>query len=107
MRSGPKVRRERFDRLGEALDAMERHGRELEGQAHPTAVGGRLMRRIEPVQRVTARIELSGPRRLRAGVDVRGDGSSESYTGRIRRRLVERRPGETPYDALRRELKGR
>jgi hypothetical protein len=53
---------------------------------------------------VAVRGELAGPGGLRAGVDVRGDGSAEAYTGRWRRRLVERRTGETAYDALRRVL---
>ena len=105
VRRGGRVERERFAELGPALAAVERRGRELEGQAGEHGVGGRLLRRIEPVQQVVARLELSGPGRLRAGVDVRGDGSSEGYTGRLRRELIEQRRGESAYDALRRELK--
>jgi hypothetical protein len=103
-RRGSKVERRGFEALAEALDAIESEGRELEQGAHAEEVGGGLMRRIQPVQQVVARLELTGPRRLRAGVDVRGDGSSESYTGRVRRRLIEQGVGESAYDALRREL---
>ena len=107
VRQGPKVDRERFKDLEEALREMERRGREIERAPAAPSVGGRLLRRIEPAQQVAARVELAGPGRLRAGVDVRGDGSSEGFTGRIRRRVVEQRDGETPYDALRRVLEGR
>ena len=105
IRQGPKVTRERYTELEEAMGALEEHGRELERGADARPVGGSLIRRIEPVQQVVARLELRGPGRLRAGVDVRGDGSSEAYTGRVRRRLVEQRPGEDAYGALRRELR--
>jgi hypothetical protein len=103
-RRGPKVQRLRFADLEGALEAIEEHGREAERGAPVGPAGGGLIRRIEPVQQVVARLELRGPQRLRAGVDVRGDGSSESYTGRVRRKLIEQRAGESAYDALRREL---
>ena len=106
VRSGPKVERARYPDLREALDAIEARGRELEHSASARPFGGQLLRRFEPVQQVSARIELAGPRRLRAGVDVRGDGSSEAFTGRVRRKLVEQRAGESAYDALRRATAG-
>jgi hypothetical protein len=104
VRSGPKVRHERFETLDDALEALEREGRELEGGADAPAVGGALMRRIEPVQQVVGRLELAGPGRLHVGVDVRGDGSSEAFTGRLRRRLLEQGPRESAYEVLRRTL---
>jgi hypothetical protein len=107
LRSGGKVRRERFETLADALDAIEREGRELQRQADARPVGGRMMRRMEPVQQVVARLELAGPGRIRAGVDVRGDGSSEAFTGRLRRQLLEQRRRESAYDALRRALADR
>jgi hypothetical protein len=107
IRQGPRVDRERYSDLDSALGAIEERGRELERTAGRGTVGGILIRKIEPVQQVVARLELSGPGRLRAGLDVRGDGSSEAFTGRLRRRLVEQRGRETAYDALRRALDGR
>jgi hypothetical protein len=105
VRAGSRVERERHDELGDALAALEARGRELERGANvkPRSPLGRT---YEPVQQVVARLELSGPRRVRAGIDVRGDGSSESWTGRLRRELVPQRGGESPYDALRRTLGG-
>jgi hypothetical protein len=103
-RVGPKVERRRYAGLDDALLAIEAEGRRLEGKADARPVGGGLMRRIDPVQRVVGRVELAGPRRLRAGVDVRGDGSSEGFTGRVRRSLIEQRPGESVYAALRRTV---
>jgi hypothetical protein len=104
VRSGRKVRKQRHPGREEALAAIERIGSELADGVAERPVGGTLMRRLEPVHQVVGRIELAGPGRLRAGLDVRGDGSSEAYTGRLRRRLVEQRRGESAYDALRRAV---
>lgn len=102
-RVGGRVRHERFADLDAALVALERSGHALQGKADAQAVGGSLMRRFEPQDQVTARLELRGPG-LRAGVDVRGDGKAVPFTGRLRRRLVERADGESAYDALRRTI---
>ncbi len=100
-----KVERVRAGDLDEALAALERRARELAEEARIPSTGGALLRRFEPVQQVFGRLELSGPGRLRAGVDVRGDGSVEAFTGRIRRTLVRQESDESAYDALRRVLR--
>jgi hypothetical protein len=104
VRTGAKVRKAQHRELGEALEQLEQEGRELELSADGRPAGGSVIRRLEPVQIVVARLELSGPGRLRVGVDVRGDGSSEAFTGRLRRRVLEQRDGESAYGALRRAL---
>ena len=106
VRAGSRVEKKQYEELGAALDVLERRGQELAEVADARPFGGGMVRRIDPVEQVTARLELSGPGRLRAGVDVRGDGSAEAWTGRLRRALVEQRRGESAYDALRRELGG-
>ena len=92
----------RFDELAAALDALEEEGRAF-AQTERRQGTRAFLREYEPVQIVALRAELSGGG-VRAGVDVRGDGSAEAFTGRLRRRLVEQRDGESPYDALRRAL---
>jgi hypothetical protein len=104
VRAGALVRKHQHRGLEDALRELEALGREFEQAANERPEGGTLIRRLEPVQIVVARLELSGPGRLRAGVDVRGDGSSEAFTGRVRREVVEQRAGESAYEALRRVL---
>jgi hypothetical protein len=93
--------------LAEALDLLER-----ELRAAATAVRARqrdekgLGKTYTPQMQVALRGELRGPGRLRAGIDVRGDGGAEAYTGVLRRALIEQRPREDAYAALRRTLGG-
>jgi hypothetical protein len=102
VRAGPKVRRERFDAPGPALDALEERLAAIE----PVGAAKALTREYSPAEQVAGRGELRGPGRLlpsvRAGADVRGDGSLEAWTGWIRRSPLEQDPGETPLEALRR-----
>lgn len=102
--------RDRFDELEAALRAIEERALELTKQPPPGPVDAKL-RRFEPVQQVSARLELAGPERLlasvRAGIDVRGDGSTEAFLGRVRRQLIEPRRGEDIYGALAREVRAK
>ena len=110
VRAGPKVARTRFDTLDEALKAVRSRGQELAESAPGRTVDAKI-RRFEPVQQVVARLELAGPQRLspsvQAGLDVRGDGSTEPFLGRVRRRVIEPRRGEDPYAALGRVVRDR
>ena len=94
--------RERFASLPEALAALEARLDELTPTSG-AAASARSAREIAPVEQVALRGEVAGPG-AHGGVDVRGDGSAEAFTGRWRRVLVEREAGETAYDALRRAL---
>jgi len=94
--------RERFASLPEALAALDARLDDLATGARRGRERG-LVRDVEPVAQVALRAEVAGPG-ARGGIDVRGDGSAEAFTGRWRRVLVEREAGETAYDALRRAL---
>jgi hypothetical protein len=102
LRHGPKVEKLEAGTLEAALALLERRARAVADGPSRAAVDLRV-RRFEPVQQVAARAELRGGG-VRAGVDVRGDGSAEAWTGRIRRQLIEPLDGEDAYAALRRVL---
>ncbi|MGH2930023.1 MAG: hypothetical protein ACRDL8_17605 [Solirubrobacteraceae bacterium] len=110
VRAGPRVRRASFDDLQCALDELEARGRELQSSASGDAVDVKF-KRFEAQQRVIARLELAGPQRfvpsVRAGIDVRGDGSIEAYHGRTRRAIIPERGNEDAYAVLRRSLSQR
>jgi hypothetical protein len=105
VRRRAKVTRERRDTLEAALGRLAERGGRLQDEAEANPLDVRL-RRFEPAQQVYARVELAGPGRVRAGVDIRGDGSAEAYTGRLRRTVIELHAGELAYDSLRRTLVG-
>jgi hypothetical protein len=107
VRIGPRVERTKFDDREQALDALQARARELTRTARTKGVDLKY-KRYEPSEQVSARIELSGPERLlpsvQAGIDVRGDGSTQAFVGRVRREVVEPRKGESAAQALRRIL---
>jgi hypothetical protein len=102
VRDGPRVEKLRAAGLEEALELVEREGRVLSAGPGRRAVELR-SRTFAPQQQVAGRVELAGPG-VRAGVDMRGDGAAEAWTGRVRRRVIEQEGRESPYDALRRVL---
>ncbi len=104
MRHKGLVERHKADSLEAALSVVEERATHLSGEANERPVDLKVFKSFDPVQQVFGRVELRGPKRLRAGVDVRGDGSLESFTGSVRRQLVEQRDGESAFDALRRTL---
>jgi hypothetical protein len=107
VRIGPKVKRSTFTAVAEALDELEARAREVSRTAPDTVLDAKF-KRFEPVEQVVARLELAGPERfvpsVRAGVDVRGDGSMEAYRGRVRREVIAERGSDNPFTALRRTI---
>lgn len=101
-RSGPRVEHERLETLDDALIAIEARVRTTGAPQRDTR--SFLGRDFEPGEQVALRAELKGPRGLRAGIDLRGDGSAVPWTGRIGRRAVDVEPGEDVHVALRRAL---
>jgi hypothetical protein len=100
-----KTEKRAFGTLDAALDDLEAELRAAATQARQAPRPDRALGRdYEPGQRVVVRGELRGPGRLRAGVDVRGDGSAQAYTGVVRRRLLDPDEREDAWAALRREV---
>jgi hypothetical protein len=108
VRVGSRVEKHSAASLEEALDVLEREARVLAGSEARRAPVQRGKRSYEPIQQVGARVDVKGPQRLfpsvQGGVDVRGDGSIEAWTGGVRREVVSQDGGETPFGALGRRL---
>ncbi len=98
VRHGPRVSKEGFEDLGDALDAMRDHAIAIATEGRLGGAQG--FRAYEPDERVAARIELSTGGLFRgreAGVDVMGDGALVPYRGVVRK---ERLDGGTPDAAI-------
>jgi hypothetical protein len=105
VRHGPRVEREGFDDLDEALDAMRDHAVAIANEGRLGSVDG--FRSYEPDERVAARIELSSGGLLRgreAGVDVMGDGTLVPYRGVVRKEKLHGRTPDGALDAVREAL---
>jgi hypothetical protein len=95
--------------VGPALDALKARVTVLADEAARRPPPTQL-KRYPPADQVVARVELAGPERRLAsrhvGVDVRGDGSSEPYVGRVRRKRIATPVGDDVFSVLRRALEG-
>ena len=105
VRSGPRVEKLRLATLDEAIDALEERTRSAASADGRRPAVDLRVRRYEPGDQVAVRAELRGPQRwrpaVRAGMDVRGDGTLVPWSGRDPIALED---GEGPYEALRRVL---
>ena len=99
VRRGPKIEKDKRESLQAAIDLLEAYAETATRQEAVDFVS----RRYEPGDLVALRIELKGPG-VRGGLDVHGDGSAVAWTGRISRKPIEQRNGESPLAALRRTL---
>jgi hypothetical protein len=96
VRRGPRVSHEDWDTPEAAIAAVARHVREAPGREAVETFG----RRFEPGEQVAARIEVKA-RGVRAGVDVRGDGTLQAWEGRVFRKPL---PGDDALKALRQSV---
>jgi hypothetical protein len=105
VRTSGRVEKRAFDTLDAALEVLEERAREAAGAPRARTIA----RRWAPEDQIAARAEVAGPERwrpaVRGGLDVRGDGSVEAWTGAPERRVVEPAEGEDAYAALRRALR--
>jgi hypothetical protein len=103
LRLGPRVVHEGADDLPGAMQELRISLVAMAAQADG-APSSALFREYEAIEVVIARGEVRGPKGARGGIDVRGDGSAEAWTGRFRKEVVAPEPGEDAYQALERAL---
>ncbi len=105
IRDGPRVSREDFGDLGEAVVAMRERAMAIRSQGPAKEVSA--LRDFPPGEQVRARLEISTGKVLRkraAGVDVRGDGAFVPYRGGVRREELDPTRHNSPFDLVRETL---
>lgn len=106
VRQGPRVTRERFESLDEAVAALETRAKEIRAAGPLTP--RKMIREFEPGDQVAGRLEISSGGFLRrgadAGVDVMGDGRFVAFAGGVRRSELDP-GGDGPFAAVRRALR--
>lgn len=100
IREGSKVQRSTVDSVGDAIDVIQVRLSNVDAIRDTAKV---FKREIAPVDQVVARAELAA-KGARGGIDLRGDGSAQAWTGRLNKTIIEAQTSETAYDALRRAL---
>jgi len=107
VRNGAKVDHEGFDDVAQAVARMRERALAIRAEGPPKTAD--MLRKYEPKDQVTARLELSGRGLLHkpvAGVDVRGDGTFVPYQGGLRREELDPSGHDTPFDLVRETLEG-
>ena len=108
VRNGAEVDHEGFDDLGEAVARMRERALEIRAEGPPKKAAN-VLRKFEPKDQVTARLELSTGRfkgKRAAGIDLRGDGTFTPYRGGLRREELDPSGHDTPFDLVRETLEG-
>ena len=105
VRQGPKVAREKFEDLDDAIAVLERRVKDIRSEG-PLAPA-KAFRDYEPGAQVAGRVEISTAGFMRsgvsAGIDVMGDGTLVAYRGGVQREELD--PGQRgPFDAVRKAL---
>jgi hypothetical protein len=107
VRNGAEVDHEGFDSVDAAVARMRERALEIRAEGPPKTAN--VLRKFEPEDQVTARLELSTGRfthKRAAGIDVRGDGTFMPYRGGLRREELDPSGHDTPFDLVRETLEG-
>lgn len=107
IRHGPKVRRESFGTLEDAVAGLRAETDAIRADGGLPEVTA--FRTYEPSARVHARLEISTGGLLRgrdAGLDVMGDGGLVPFRGGITRQVLEPADGQSAVDVVAEALGG-